>query len=103
MSKMQEGKKAWLLDKEINYRGSRMTKRQMIEMLVRSEGQLKRDQFPKYIFSRAAYNRMDYNEQRQYEEKLKTKMPYAVQLPDGSYYEITQTEAEYFLSLGGLS
>jgi hypothetical protein len=73
----------------------------MIEETVRLGGVLKRDRFSKYVFSRSAFNRMDYAEQKKYEEKLKTKMPFAVELPSGSFFEITKTEADYFLSLGG--
>jgi hypothetical protein len=100
-SKMAEGKRKYLLAKKVSFKGQEMTKEQMIELLVRNGGRLRQDHFPKYHFSRTTFNRMDNAEQRQYEEKLKIKMPYGVQLPDDSYYEITKTEAELFLSLGG--
>ena len=98
---MAEGKRKYLLDKKVRFKGQEMTKEQMIELLVRNGGRLRQDHFLKYHFSRTRFNRMDHAEQRQYEEKLKIKLPYGVQLPDDSYYEITKTEAEFFLSLGG--
>jgi hypothetical protein len=98
---MAEGKRKYLLAKKVRFKGQEMTKEQMIELLVRNGGRLRQDRFPKYHFSQTTFNRMDNAEQRQYEEKLKIKMPYGVQLPDDSYYEITKTEAELFLSLGG--
>jgi hypothetical protein len=100
-SKLQEGKKKALLAKSITFLGHLMTKAQMIEEMVRQDGLLKVDRFSKYIFSRSAFNKMDYAEQKAYDEKLKTKMPFAVELPNGAFYEITQTEAEYFKSIGG--
>ena len=102
-SKMTEGKKKALLLKPINFRGRLMTKGEMIEEMVRQGGVLKADHFPKYVFSRTAFNRMDGYEQQAYEEKLKTKMPFAVELPDGSFFEITKTESEHFLAAGGQS
>jgi hypothetical protein len=102
--KMMEGRVKSLLSKPVKFEGRTITKGQMVESMVRSRGMLRVDSLPKHIFSRAKFNRIENEAQRiEYEEKLKTKMPYAVELPDGTYYEITQTEAEYFLSLGGKS
>lgn len=100
-SAMQEGKKKALLAKPVRFRGRQMTKAQMVEEMVRMGGRLKVDHFPKHIFNRSAFNRMGYAEQAEYEKKMKVKMPFAVQLEDGSFFEITQTEAELFKSLGG--
>lgn len=98
---MQEGRKAALLAKPVRFQGRQMTKAQMVEEMVSRGGRLKVDHFPKYVFNRSAFNRMDWAEQRDYEKKMKTKMPFAVQLEDGTFFELTQTEAEYFKSLGG--
>lgn len=98
---MEEGRKKALLAKPVRFRGRQMTKAEMIEEMVRLGGQLLLDRFPKYVFNRHTYNRMDHAEQVEYEKKMKIKMPFAVQLADGSYFEITQTEAEYFKSLSG--
>jgi hypothetical protein len=100
-TKMTEGKRKYLLAKKVLFKGREMTKEEMIALLVQNGGRLRQDHFPKYHFSRTTFNRMDNAEQRQYEKKLKIRMPYGVQLPDDSYYEITKTEAELFLSLGG--
>lgn len=96
-----EGRKRALLAKSVKFHGQVMTKAQMMEALARQGGVLKRDRFSKYVFSRRAYNRMDAAEQRAYDLKMQTKMPFAVELPDGTYFEVTQTEAEYFTSVGG--
>ena len=53
------------------------------------------------FFSRSAFNRMNAAEQRAYDEKLKTKMPFAVELPSGTFFEVTQTEADYFAEVAG--
>ena len=95
------GRRRALLAKQVKFRGNVMTKAQMMEALARQGGVLKRDHFSKYVFSRSAYNRMDADEQRAYDAKLKTKMPFAIELPDGSYFEVTQTEADYFAGVGG--
>ena len=98
---MQAGRRKALLAKQIRFDGRTMTKAQMIEEVVRQGGVIKRDHFPKYVFSRSAFNRMDAAEQRAYDEKLKTKMPFAVQLPSGTFFEVTQTEADYFAEVAG--
>lgn len=98
---MDEGRRKALLAKPVRFEGRQMTKAQMIEELVRRGGALKLDRLPKHVFSSRAYNKMGYAEQRAYDEKMKIKMPFAVQLPNGVFFEITQTEADYFKSLGG--
>lgn len=98
---MQEGRRRALLAKLVRFEGRQMTKAQMIEEMVRRGGVLKPDRFPKYDFSRTKFNRMSGGEQAAYEEKMKIKMPFAVELPSGTIFEITQTEADYFKSLGG--
>jgi hypothetical protein len=99
--KMQAGKAKALLAKSITFRGNLMTKGQMVEAMVRGGAVLKVDRYPKYQFSRTIYNRLDGQAQRDYEEKMKTKEPYVAEFPDGVFYALTQTEAEYFLSIGG--
>lgn len=96
-----EGRKRALLAKQVTFRGRVMTKAQMMEALAQQGGVLKRDRFLKYVFSRSAYNRMDAAEQRAYDLKMQTKMPFAIELPDGVYFEVTQTEADYFTRIGG--
>jgi hypothetical protein len=98
---MDEGRRKALLAKPVRFEGRQMTKAQMIEEMVRRGGMLKPDRFPKYDFSRTKFNRMGRDEQAAYEEKMKIKMPFAVELPNGVFFEITQTEADYFKSLGG--
>lgn len=98
---MDEGRRKALLAKPVRFEGRQMTKAQMIEEMVRRGGMLKPDRFPKYDFSRTKFNRMGRDEQAAYEEKMKIKMPFAVELPNGVIFEITQTEADYFKSLGG--
>ena len=98
---MQEGRKKSLLAKPVRFQGRQMTKAQMIEELVRQGGRLRADHFQKHVFNRTTFNRMNGDEQAEYAKKMKLKMPFAVELGDGTYFEITQTEAEYFTSLGG--
>lgn len=98
---MRQGKIDALLAKSITFEGRLLTKRAWIEELVRRGAALKLDRYSKHVFSRTKYNRMDHAEQRAYDEKMKEKMPFAAELPDGTFYEITKTEADYFKSLGG--
>ena len=100
MSAMTEGKKKSLLAKPVVYRGRHMTKAKMVEEMVAGGGALREDHFPKYTFNRSVFNRMSNAEQVEYDKKMKTKMPFAVEMPDGTFFEVTQTEAEYFRSLG---
>jgi hypothetical protein len=102
-SKMQEGRIKALLAKPVTFRGSRTTKGRMVEAMVTGGAILKVDRYPKYQYSRTVFNRLDGQAQRDYEEKLKIKEPYVAEFPDGTFYALTQTEAKYFLSLGGKS
>jgi len=76
-----------------------MTKAAMLEEMARAKGVLLSNHFKKHVFNRTAFNRMGNNEQVEYEKKLQIRMPFAVQLPDGGFFEITKTEAEHFLAL----
>jgi hypothetical protein len=95
------GRKRALLSKPVRFQGRQMTKAQMVEEMIRQGGVLKIERFPKYTFSRSTYNRLDFAEQKKYDEKMKTRMPFAVELPNGSYFEVTQTEADHFRRNGG--
>lgn len=101
VDRLQKGRREALLAKPVIFQGRQMTKAQMIDEMARQGGTLKLDRLPKYVFSSRAYNKMDYAAQRAYDEKMKTKMPFAIQLPSGTFFEVTATEAEYFKSVGG--
>lgn len=98
-TKMQEGRRNALLDKEVRYMGVVITKRTWLECMHKEGAVLVLETFPKYIFNRTAFNRMGYAEQKAYDLKLQTKMPYSLEEQDGTYREITKTEADYFAGL----
>lgn len=63
---------------------------------------VEQDEKPSVKYDRSKYNRMDWAEQQEYDKKLNKMVPeYKLKRPggDGSYYEITKTEFEYFNKL----
>lgn len=101
---LRAGRHAALLAKPIRWNGSVMSKAQMIEALAREGYTLHATIRPRYHFDRTAFNRMDYREQTAYEARLKeTVLQWIACAPgeSGKFYELTQTEAAHFHSVGG--
>lgn len=99
MIKAQAARKKALLAKNVIFRNELMTKAALLQKAKSEGARVERETKLKHSFNRTHFNRLEGAAQRAYEEKMKIRMPYALVFPDGVFFEITKTEAEFFASL----
>ena len=88
------------LEKLVNYDEGLMSKKQWLNLHFKKGSKVEITTKNKVNFDRIKFNRMDFYQQKEYENKCNQKIEsYRLNLVDGSYYEITKTEYQYFLSL----
>lgn len=101
ITKAQQAKAAIILNKLIRYPEGVMTRKAWLEMKKAAGATVEQAQKPLVDYNRRKFNRMNYQEQAEYEIKCNTLVPDFRIYPDSgrSYYEITKTEFDYFQSL----
>lgn len=88
------------LNKQVNFEGSIMSNRQMINSLVRQGYKPKVSEVSSVKFNRRKYNQMDGYEQEEYEKKLnKTKKEYSAENSEGYSYKLSKKGYDYMLTL----
>lgn len=79
-----------------------ITYRKWLENFKNDGGCVEESEQPSIKYNRVKYNRMNWDEQREYDEKLKVMKPlYKLKRKpeDNSFWEISKTEFDYFNSL----
>lgn len=101
MKKAQESRKEKILNTLVRY-GSLgiMSRRDFIDMVVNNDGHCEVKEVPSVRYNRRKWNRMYWDEQREYQKKMdKKKKEYrAFPKGDSTFFIITKTEYDYFIS-----
>lgn len=95
-------RKESVLNKKLNYNGfGVMTRREWLDLLRVKGAKVEESTKSKVQYNRIKFNRMDGEQQKEYEKKLNEKVPcYRLYEKEGdtSAWEITKTEYDYFLN-----
>lgn len=97
----QQAKAKIALSKKLNtYEFGIVTKAEFMERLFNSGATSKQSVKPSVEYNRTKFNRMNGEQQQEYERKMSIKIPcYQIHLTSGSFYEVSKTEYEYFNTL----
>lgn len=101
MNNLQQAKINTTLDTKVRYREGIMTRREWLNLMKSKGATVEESTKARIMFNRTKYNRMTGKEQEEYERKTNERVicynlqPAAV----SSYFEITKTEYNYFITL----
>jgi len=99
---LRQAKIEAVLSKKYNYSGfGILTRKEFIEKTHKAGARVEQGETPSVKYNRVKYNRMDWQEQQEYEKKLNTMVPdYRLYQKGETWFtEITKIEYDYFLSL----
>lgn len=100
INKAQQAKADKTLDTLVRYDEGVMTRRDWIKMQVDKGATVKMRMESKTVWNRRRFNAMNWEQQQAYEKRMETKVPcFSLHIEEGSYYDITKTEYDYFNSL----
>ena len=102
MTKARQAKADKVLDTLVNYSDYGIkTRRQFLELVHKTGGTATETTKPKVRWDRRKYNRMDWDEQKEYDRKCAEMIPEYIIFPPKSvsFYEVTRTEFDYFNNL----
>jgi hypothetical protein len=103
ISAAQQAKINTFLTKLVNYpETGTTTRREALNIAFQRGGIVEQDTQPAVKWNRVKYNRMNWQEQIVYEKRTEERKPlYMLKFDpnNSSYYEITKSEYDYFLTL----
>lgn len=100
MANIQQHRINAILDKQMRFDGVIMTRRQWLKKQLSEGATVHEEMRSKTTYNRTRFNRMNWEEQKAYEERMNTKVPcYELKTKDGGYYDITKTEYDHFQEL----
>lgn len=88
------------LSKLIRYKNKVISIRDWITTLINEGGKPEIKQVPAVQYNRIKFNRMNYEQQKEYEKRLNTLVPeYRISFEDETYFKLNKTEYEFALSI----
>jgi len=94
---IQEKKANHVLDKVFSYPEGIMSRREWLNLKKQEGWGVREDIKPSTNYNRTKFNRMNWEEQREYQKKCDTMIPMWKLYQGDEFYEITKTEYDYFL------
>lgn len=99
MKTIQDYKKEAVLNKNMNFDGKIMSRREWLKIKLAEGWEAEEKQVAAVQYDRRKFNRMNWQQQQEYEKRMaETKKEYRLKIGD-EYYVITKTEFEAFKSL----
>lgn len=95
-----EAKQKSILSKVFRYPEGIMNRSEWINLKKKQGCAVRECLKSKTMYSRTKFNRMNWDQQKEYEIRLETKVPcYELVNLDNSFHDITKTEFDYFNSI----